>query len=91
MAKLNLSFNQRGSILSRVQKLAQRDSRFEISTATSFIRGTEFRVKVEPEGATRLEVDIIMGGRVGFGDTEQNVSVDGNFGSLVNAQGTMPD
>ncbi len=79
-----------GSILSRVQKLAQRDSRFEISTPTamSFIRGTEFRVKVEPEGATRLEV---LEGRVDFGDTEQNVSVDGNFGSLVNAQGTMPD
>ena len=40
-----------GSILSRVKKLAQRDSRFEISTptATSFIRGTEFRVKVEPQ------------------------------------------
>ena len=79
-----------GSILSRVQKLAQRDSRFEISTptATSFIRGTEFRVKVEAEGGTRLEV---LEGRVDFGDTEQNVSVDGNFGSLVNAQGTMPD
>jgi len=78
-----------GSILSRVKKLAQRDSRFEISTptATSFICGTEFRVKVEPEGGTRLEV---LEGRVDFGDTEQNVSVDGNFGSLVNAQGTMP-
>ena len=79
-----------GSILARVRKLAQRDSRFEISTptATSFIRGTEFRVKVEPDGATRLEV---LEGRVDFGDTEQNVSVDGNFGSLVNAQGAMPD
>ena len=79
-----------GSILSRVQKLAQRDSRFEISTptATSFIRGTEFRVKVEPEGATRLEV---LEGRVDFGDTEQHVSVDGNFGSLVGMQGAMPD
>ena len=79
-----------GSILSRVKKLAQRDSRFEISTptATSFIRGTEFRVKVEPEGATRLEV---LEGRVDFGDTTEQVSVDGNFGSLVNAQGTTPD
>jgi hypothetical protein len=75
-----------GSILSRVKKLAQRDSRFEISTptATSFIRGTEFRVKVEPEGATRLEV---LEGRVDFGDQSQQVSVDGNFGSLVAAQG----
>ena len=79
-----------GSILSRVKKLAQRDSRFEISTptATSFIRGTEFRVKVEAEGATRLEV---IEGRVDFGDESQQVSVDGNFGSLVSAQGTMPD
>jgi hypothetical protein len=79
-----------GSILSRVKKLAQRDSRFEISTptATSFIRGTEFRVKVEPEGATRLEV---LEGRVDFGDQSNQVSVDGNFGSLVNAQGAQPE
>ncbi len=45
-------------------------------------------MKVEPEGGTRLEV---LEGRVDFGDTEQNVSVDGNFGSLVTAQGTMPE
>jgi hypothetical protein len=79
-----------GSILSRVKKLAQRDSRFEISTptATSFIRGTEFRVKVEPEGATRLEV---LEGRVDFGDQSQHVSVDGNYGSLAAAQGVTPD
>ncbi len=79
-----------GSILSRVKKLAQRDSRFEISTptATSFIRGTEFRVKVEPDGATRLEV---LEGRVDFGDQSQQVSVDGNFGSLVTAQGAQPE
>jgi hypothetical protein len=79
-----------GSILSRVKKLAQRDSRFEITTptATSFIRGTEFRVKVEPEGATRLEV---LEGRVDFGDSGQQVSVDGNFGSLVTAQGAAPE
>lgn len=81
---------EEGSILSRVKKLAQRDSRFEISTptATSFIRGTEFRVKVEPEGATRLEV---LEGRVDFGDQTQHVSVDGNFGSLVSAQGAQPE
>lgn len=79
-----------GSILSRVKKLAQRDSRFEISTptATSFIRGTEFRVKVEPEGATRLEV---LEGRVDFGDEQQHVSVAGNFGSLAAAQGVTPE
>jgi hypothetical protein len=80
---------EEGSILSRVRKLAQRDSRFEISTptATSFIRGTEFRVKVEPEG-TRLEV---LEGRVDFGDMNQQVSVDGNFGSLATAQGVQPE
>lgn len=79
-----------GSILSRVKKLAQRDSRFEISTptATSFIRGTEFRVKVEPRGATRLEV---LEGRVDFGDPSQHVSVDGNQGSLATARGIAPD
>lgn len=79
-----------GSILSRVRKLGQRDSRFEISTptATSFIRGTEFRVKVEPEGATRLEV---LEGRVDFGDQNRQVSVDGNFGSLVTAEGGEPE
>ncbi len=44
-------------------------------------------MKVEPEGGTRPEV---LEGRVDFGDTEQNVSVDGNFGSLVTAQGAMP-
>ncbi len=79
---------EEGSILARVKKLAQRDSRFEISTptATSFIRGTEFRVKVEA-GGTRLEV---LEGRVDFGDETQQVSVDGNFGSLAAAQGVMP-
>ncbi|MGH9336187.1 MAG: FecR family protein, partial [Vicinamibacteria bacterium] len=80
---------EKGSILSRVRKLAQRDSRFEISTptATSFIRGTEFRVKVEPEG-TRLEV---LEGRVDFGDADHQISVDADFGSLVNAQGARPE
>jgi hypothetical protein len=79
-----------GTILSRVRKLAQRDSRFEISTptATSFIRGTEFRVKVEPEGATRLEV---LEGRVDFGGEIEQVSVDGNYGSLVTGKGAQPE
>jgi len=45
-------------------------------------------VKVEADGGTRLEV---LEGRVDFGDTEQHVSVDGNFGSLVGTQGVMPD
>ena len=78
-----------GSILARVKKLARRDSRFEIRTptATSFIRGTEFRVKVEEAGATRLEV---LEGSVDFGDESQVVSVAGNFGSLVTAEGAAP-
>ena len=47
-----------GSVIAKVNKLLQRDSRFEIETptATSFVRGTEFRVKVEDQGGTRLEV-----------------------------------
>lgn len=78
-----------GSILARVKKLARRDSRFEISTptATSFIRGTEFRVKVEEAGATRLEV---LEGAVDFGEEGEVVSVAGNFGSLVTEAGAEP-
>ncbi len=78
-----------GSLVARVQKLMQRDSRFEIQTptATSFIRGTEFRVKVEDQGATRLEV---LEGSVDFGSEADNVSVQGSFGSLVDVAGAHP-
>ncbi len=78
-----------GSLVAKVQKLMQRDSRFQIQTptATSFIRGTEFRVKVEDQGATRLEV---LEGKVDFGSEAQNVSVDGSFGSLATAAGERP-
>lgn len=79
-----------GSMMAKVQKLLQRESRFEIETptATSFVRGTEFRVKVEgDQGATRLEV---LEGAVAFGSAEDNVSVGGNFGSLVNTAGSTP-
>lgn len=79
-----------GSIFAKVQKLMQRDSRFEIQTptATSFIRGTEFRVKLEEAGATRLEV---LEGAVDFGSETDQVSVQGNFGSLVDMAGATPD
>jgi hypothetical protein len=78
-----------GSLVAKVKKLMQRDSRFEIQTptATSFIRGTEFRVKVESQGATRLEV---LEGAVDFGSETNTVSVTGDFGSLVEAAGTQP-
>lgn len=79
-----------GSMIAKVNKLLQRESRFEIETptATSFVRGTEFRVKVEgDQGATRLEV---LEGAVDFGSTEQNISVAGNFGSLVDVAGNVP-
>jgi hypothetical protein len=78
-----------GSLVAKVKKLLQRDSRFEIQTptATSFIRGTEFRVKVEDNSATRLEV---LEGAVDFGSEAEKVSVDGNFGSLVNSAGDTP-
>jgi hypothetical protein len=78
-----------GSMMAKVNKLLQRDSRFEIETptATSFVRGTEFRVKVEDKGATRLEV---LEGAVDFGSEEKNVSVGGNFGSLVDLAGDTP-
>jgi hypothetical protein len=78
-----------GSLVAKVQKLMQRDSRFQIQTptATSFIRGTEFRLKVEDQGTTRLEV---LEGKVDFGSETRNVSVDGNFGSLAAAAGELP-
>jgi hypothetical protein len=78
-----------GSLVAKVKKLMQRDSRFEIQTptATSFIRGTEFRVKVEDQGATRLEV---FEGTVDFGDETTQVSVKGDFGSLVESSGAQP-
>lgn len=78
-----------GSVIAKVNKLLQRDSRFEIETptATSFVRGTEFRVKVEDQGGTRLEV---LEGTVDFGSSDNNISVGGNFGSLVKEAGNTP-
>jgi hypothetical protein len=78
-----------GSLVAKVKKLLQRDSRFEIQTptATSFIRGTEFRVKVEDDSATRLEV---LEGAVDFGSEAEKVSVEGNFGSMVDLAGNKP-
>jgi hypothetical protein len=78
-----------GSLVAKVKKLLQRDSRFEIQTptATSFIRGTEFRVKVEDDNATRLEV---LEGAVDFGSEAEKVSVEGNFGSRVDIAGNTP-
>jgi len=77
-----------GAIASRVTKLRAQDSRFEIKTptATSFIRGTEFRVKVEAEG-TRLEV---LEGAVDFGSEESHVSVASNSGSLAPTGAVTP-
>ena len=78
-----------GSVIAKVNKLLQRDSRFEIETPTptSFVRGTEFRVKVETQGGTRLEV---LEGAVDFGSSDDNISVAGNFGSLVEEAGNTP-
>lgn len=86
VTKLNL---ESGSLSAKVQKLLARDSRFEIKTptATSFIRGTEFRVKVEDQGATRLEV---LEGAIDFGSEQNHVSVAGNYGSRATA-GTTPE
>ncbi|HXV59596.1 MAG TPA: FecR family protein [Vicinamibacteria bacterium] len=80
---------EQGSLFSRVETLVTPESRFVISTpvATSYIHGTECRVKVEREGATRLEV---FEGRVDFGDENRQVSVESNFGALVTAEGRVP-
>ncbi|GMR22036.1 MAG: FecR domain-containing protein [Acidobacteriota bacterium] len=73
-----------GSIWSQIKK--QLKGRFEIrtSTANTIIRGTNFRVKVEPGDATRLEV---LEGTVDFEVAGAPVSVGSQQGALTNGDG----
>jgi FecR protein len=78
-------FLKEGSVWSEMEHGLR--GRFEIQTpsASTIIRGTEFRVKVEPGEATRLEV---LDGRVDFGVGERTVSVAKQEGAL--ATGSEP-
>jgi hypothetical protein len=69
-----------GSIWSQME--GELRGRFEVQTAaaSTIIRGTEFRVKVEPGEATRVEV---LDGRVEFEVGERRVSVGTREGSLA--------
>lgn len=73
-----------GSIWSRIE--TQLKGRFEIrtSTANTIIRGTHFRVKVEPGRATRLEV---LEGTVDFEAGGDPISVGSQQGALAKGDG----
>jgi hypothetical protein len=73
-----------GSIWSQIEK--QLNGRFEIRTPTAntIIRGTKFRVKVEPGDATRLEV---LEGTVDFEVAGAPVSVGAQRGALASGDG----
>ena len=73
-----------GSIWSQIEK--QLKGRFEIRTSTTntIIRGTNFRVKVERGGATRLEV---LDGTVDFEAGGDSVSVGSQQGALARGDG----
>jgi hypothetical protein len=73
-------FLKEGSIWSEMEHGLR--GRFEIETpsASTIIRGTEFRVKVEPGEATRLEV---LDGTVDFGIGDRTVSVGKQQGALA--------
>jgi hypothetical protein len=73
-------FLKEGSIFSQMEHDLR--GRFEVKTpgANTIIRGTEFRVKVEPGEATRVEV---LDGRVDFEMGERHLSVGRQEGALA--------
>ena len=73
-------FLKEGSIWSQMEHELR--GRFEVKTPTAntIIRGTEFRVKVEPGEATRVEV---LDGRVDFEMGERRLSVGRQEGALA--------
>jgi hypothetical protein len=73
-------FLKEGSVWSRMEHELR--GRFEVKTpsANTIIRGTEFRVKVEPGDATRVEV---LDGRVDFEMGEKLLSVGRQEGALA--------
>jgi hypothetical protein len=73
-------FLKEGSVWSQMEHELR--GRFEVTTPTAntIIRGTEFRVKVEPGEATRVEV---LDGRVDFEMGERRLSVGQMEGALA--------
>ncbi len=73
-------FLKEGSVWSQMEHELR--GRFEVTTpsANTIIRGTEFRVKVEPGEATRVEV---LDGRVDFEMGERRLSVGRQEGALA--------
>ena len=73
-------FLKEGSVWSQMEHELR--GRFEVKTpsANTIIRGTEFRVKVEPGEATRVEV---LDGRVDFEMGERRLSVGRQQGALA--------
>jgi hypothetical protein len=73
-------FLKEGSVWSQMEHELR--GRFEVKTPTAntIIRGTEFRVKVEPGEATRVEV---LDGRVDFEMGESRLSVGRQEGALA--------
>jgi hypothetical protein len=73
-------FLKEGSIWSQMEH--QLRGRFEVKTPTAntIIRGTEFRVKVEPGDATRVEV---LDGRLDFEMGERRLSVSEQEGAIA--------
>ena len=71
-----------GRSISKVRKITGKESRYEIRTpsAVAAARGTEFRVSVDNEAATRCEV---LEGTVGVEAKEQRFEVKGGEGTLV--------
>jgi FecR protein len=73
-------FLKEGSIWSEMENGLRGRFVIETPTASTIIRGTEFRVKVEPGEATRLEV---LDGTVDFEIGDRVVSVDKQEGALA--------
>lgn len=71
-----------GQVLSRVRTMTGQESRFEIRTpsALAMARGTDFRVSVNAENATRCEV---LDGEVGVRSRAGSVAVTKGEGTIV--------
>jgi hypothetical protein len=75
-------FLQLGRAITKVQGITGADPRFKIQTPSSIasVRGTEFRVAVDPEQKTLTEV---LNGRVAVDAMEKRVELKGGEGTMV--------
>lgn len=69
-----------GSVWSQIEKRLKGEFEVQTSTANTIIRGTSFRVKLEPGDATRLEV---LEGSVDFRAAGEAVSIESQQGALA--------